>query len=143
MNAHRAPEPSNLQLLIDAFADRMGAVLPDAAYHRGVAGGHEWAWATPSGRWSVQLGGLIHPGPVLAGPDGCIWRTSAYSLRHADLFIAMLQLAGAIPGMDRPGGEGSNRGLLSAPGGFARGQVYAGRTALDQPEGDPGRGMSG
>ena len=113
MTAHRTPEPSNLQLRIDAFADRMRTALPaDADYHHGVTGGHEWAWPAPGGVWAVQVGSILKPGPVLTGPDGCTWRTSSYTLRQADLFVLMLELAGAIPAQQRPSAVVGERGQV-------------------------------
>ena len=115
MTAHRAPEPSHLQQKIDAFALRMAAVLEGTATHQhGVTSGHEWSWSTPAGAWAVQVGGMLDPAPIVTGPDGNRWHTSAVALSQVDLVLLMLELAGAIPG--RPAARGQVYGAAATPG---------------------------
>ncbi|GLY08216.1 hypothetical protein [Actinoplanes sp. NBRC 101535] len=71
------------------------ALGPHAVEEHDGQGGHRWRW-TQRGLWTLTVGGLLEPEPVLAGPAGT-WRFAAASLGAADLVLLMLHLAAAMP----------------------------------------------
>lgn len=108
------------QQKIDAFA---AAVAPSltavgAVYQHGPMGGHEWRWSNELGVWALHVGGMIDAGPRLTGPGiDNRWRLLENTLGHADLVLIMLQLAGGIPGPDRPVAQIAGSDLWSADDG--------------------------
>lgn len=92
---HRALTPPEQ---LDEFVRAVKPALdPIATYDHGPMGGHAWRWSTPAGVWALHVGGAIDAGPIITGPAGQ-WHTSEYTMRHADLVLLMLQLAGALEG---------------------------------------------
>lgn len=83
---------------VGAFVLAVHPVLaPLGNYQHGPMGGHEYRWSNELGVWAVHVGGAVDVGPLIIGPGGNHWLTTAYTLRCADLVLLMLELAGAIP----------------------------------------------
>jgi hypothetical protein len=94
-------DPARTRLeLAHEFARHIHPALEQvgANYTSGPINGHEWRWSTPAGAWGVTVGGALDSGPLLIGPAENRWLMVEPALHHADLFILMLQLAGALPG---------------------------------------------
>jgi hypothetical protein len=125
------------QQKINAFAAAVRPSLADvgAVYQHGPAGGHEWRWSNGLGVWALHAGGILDAGPRLTGPGiDNRWRLLENTLQHADLVLLMLQLAGGIPGPDRPVAQIAGSDLWPADDGVPvtgsglgaeRGRTYA------------------
>lgn len=114
------------QQKIDAFAAAVAPSLDNAGavHQHGPMGGHEWRWSNELGVWALNAGGMIDAGPRVTGPGiDNRWHLLEHTLRHADLVLLMLQLAGGIPGPDRPVAQIAGSDLWPAEDG--PGRTYA------------------
>lgn len=97
MSGQQHDPGQSLQDACDAFAKAISQALAGVAEaQHGPMGGWSWHWSTsPQHAWVITAGGIIDAGPAVSGP-GVDIRLPAYTLRHADLILLVLQLAGAL-----------------------------------------------